>query len=268
MIPHPFPWRLAGRLIAGPLQRLFSTMPHVGYGIGHPQLTRLACDHAPLHGHRAVQLSDLHLDRFTHRHDHVIRMVADLRPSWIFITGDLLNHRSGLPHLFRFLHWLRRTAPVFITLGNHDHYSGVSIDEFDALAARHDITLLVNRTVTIPVGADASALTIVGVDDPSLSRARVDCIPPRRDGGYTVLLAHAPNILEALHPRHEVDLILCGHSHGGQWRPPNIRPFWLPPGCHGRAEDFMNGAGIGSTSTADSAGPSCRFAGTARRKSC
>ena len=34
----------------------------------------------------------------------------------------------------------------------------------------------------------------------------------------------------------EVDLIICGHSHGGQWRIPGIPTFWLPPGCNGRID--------------------------------
>lgn len=232
MTPHPPPWRWLGKCLAHPLQRLFSFMPTVGYGLRRPQLTRLACHHPPLRGRRAVQLSDLHLDRFTFRHDHVIRMVRDLRPDWIFITGDLLNHRSGLPHLFRFLSWLRRAAPVFVTLGNHDHYSGIPVEQFEDWATRHDITLLVNRTTVVP--ASDGELAIVGVDDPSLDRANVRCIPPAATNRFTLLLAHAPNIVEQLQPRHEVDLILCGHSHGGQWRPPLMRPFWLPPGCQGR----------------------------------
>jgi hypothetical protein len=47
-------------------------------------------------------------------------------------------------------------------------------------------------------------------------------------------LAHAPNILDMLDEEHAVDLILCGHSHGGQWQIPGVPTFWLPPGCRGR----------------------------------
>jgi hypothetical protein len=47
-------------------------------------------------------------------------------------------------------------------------------------------------------------------------------------------LAHAPNILDQVEQHHAIDLILCGHSHGGQWRVPGIPTFWLPPGCNGR----------------------------------
>jgi predicted MPP superfamily phosphohydrolase len=158
--------------------------------------------------------------------------VEALHPDWIFITGDLLNVPEGLPHLFRFLTRLRAIAPVFATLGNHDHYSGVPIDHFADLADRHDIILLINQTVFIPVGG--GTLAIAGVDDPSLHRADLRCLPPHADGQFTLLLAHAPNILDQLADHHAVDLILCGHSHGGQWRIPYVPTFWLPPGCSGR----------------------------------
>jgi hypothetical protein len=196
------------------------------------EITYLYHVHGPLAGRRAIHLSDLHVDRHQSRHDEVIRSVRDLRPDWIFITGDLLNVPEGVPPLFQFLARLREIAPVFITLGNHDHYSGVPISEYSELADRHKITLLVNQSTFIPAGT--GELAIVGLDDPSLHRADLRCIPPPVQHRFTLLLAHAPNILDMLDEEHAVDLILCGHSHGGQWQIPGVPTFWLPPGCRGR----------------------------------
>ncbi len=224
---------MSARALTGPFHRLFTMLPEWECGLTAPQLTQLPIHHPPLRGRRAVQLSDLHLDRYLCRHDHVLRTVHDLRPDWIFVTGDLVDMPSGLPHLFRFLSGLRWIAPVFVTLGNHDHYSGIPVGQFAALADRHKITLLINDLSIVSTGT--AELAIVGVDDPSLHRARLHCIPPPAADRFTLLLAHAPNILEQLEERHDVDLILCGHSHGGQWRPPLVKPFWLPPGCRGRA---------------------------------
>jgi len=119
-------------------------------------------------------------------------------------------------------------------LGNHDHYSGVPIDQYCELADRHKITLLINQATFIPT--DCGEIAIVGVDDPSLHRADLSCLPPRAQDRFILLLAHAPNILDQLEDHHAVDLILCGHSHGGQWRIPGVPTFWLPPGCNGRIE--------------------------------
>ncbi|HKE62204.1 MAG TPA: metallophosphoesterase, partial [Nitrospira sp.] len=221
-----------GHALSEPFYRFFRLFPHWEVGLDGHEVTRLKhiCGH--LAGRRAVHLSDLHVDRHQRRHENVTLAIKELAPDWIFITGDLLNVPEGLPHLFEFLTRLRKIAPVYITLGNHDHYSGVPVSQFSELADRHKITLLINQTTFIPIGS--GELAIVGVDDPSLHRADLQCIPPPANRRFTLLLAHAPNILDMMDEDHAVDLILCGHSHGGQWKIPGVPTFWLPPGCRGR----------------------------------
>ena len=221
-----------GHRLSEPLYWLFRLLPHWEIGLASHEVSRITYQHGLLAGKRAVHLSDLHLDRYQPRHDHITATVGELRPDWIFITGDLLNVPEGLPHMFRFLAGLREIAPVFITLGNHDHYSGVPIDHYSELADRHKITLLINQTAFIRT--DRGEIAITGVADPSLHRADLSCLPARATDRYHLLLAHAPNILDQLEDHHAADLILCGHSHGGQWRIPGVPTFWLPPGCNGR----------------------------------
>lgn len=221
-----------GHALSEPFYRFFRFFPHWEVGLDSHEVTQLTQVYGPLAGRRAVHLSDLHVDRHQPRHDDVILAVEDLQPDWIFITGDLLNVPEGIPHLFRFLTRLRKIAPVYMTLGNHDHYSGVPVSQFAELADRHKITLLINQTSFISTGS--GELAIVGVDDPSLHRADLRCIPPPANRRFTLLLAHAPSILDQMDEDHAVDLILCGHSHGGQWQIPGVPTFWLPPGCRGR----------------------------------
>jgi predicted MPP superfamily phosphohydrolase len=221
-----------GHALSEPFYRLFRLFPHWEVGLDYHEVTQLihVCGH--LAGRRAVHLSDLHVDRHQPRHDNVITAVEELQPDWIFITGDLVNVPEGLPHLFRFLARLRRIAPVYITLGNHDHYSGVAVSQYAELADRHKIALLINQTTFISTGS--GELAVVGVDYPSLHLANLQCIPPPANRRFTLLLAHAPNILDMMDEDHAVDLILCGHIHGGQWQIPGVPTFWLPPGSRGR----------------------------------
>ncbi len=221
-----------GWSLSEPLYRLFSLVPQLEFGLAMHEVTQHVVVHGALAGHRAVHLSDLHLDRYQPRHDAIVADITTLRPDWIFITGDLLNVPEGLPHLFRFLARLRELAPVYLTLGNHDHYSGVPVAHFSELADRHNVTLLVNQSAIVQTRS--GELAIAGVDDPSLHRSDLACLPPAADRRFTLLLAHAPNILDQVEPHHSIDLILCGHSHGGQWRIPFVPTFWLPPGCNGR----------------------------------
>ena len=223
-----------GRALGELLYRVFTCVPGLEFGLSTHSLSTLTCQNEGLAGRRAVHLSDLHIDRYHARHDGVIDTVAGQQPDWIFVTGDLLNVPEGIPHLYRFLSGLRAIAPVYIVLGNHDHYSGVSMAQFAQLSEEHRITLLINQHVVIETGV--GELAIAGVDDPSLHRADLTCVPPAAHRRFTLLLAHAPNILDQMESHHEVDLILCGHSHGGQWRIPGVPTFWLPPGCNGRVD--------------------------------
>src|SRR5262245_52867816 len=175
---------MIGHWMSEPLYRFFSLMPGWEVGLTDHHISRLSEQHRTLAGCRAVHLSDLHLDHYLPRHDRIVTIVRDLRPDWIFITGDLLNVPEGLPHLFRFLSQLRNIAPVFMTLGNHDHYSGVPIDHYTELADRYKITLLINQTVFLQSGE--GELAIAGVDDPSLHRADLACLPPQTEDRYTL----------------------------------------------------------------------------------
>ena len=76
--------------------------------------------------------------------------MTKLAPDWIFITGDLLNVPEGLPHLFRFLEHLQAIAPVYMTLGNHDHYSGVPVAQYAELADRLDVYAGLQRRLGLP----------------------------------------------------------------------------------------------------------------------
>ena len=225
-----------GACLSEPVYRVFSLVPHWEWGLSDYDVSILPHPCPSLAGRRAIHLTDLHLDRYHPRYDRIVQTVRDLHPDWIFITGDLLNVPEGLPYLFRFLEQLRAIAPVYMTLGNHDHYSGVPVAHYAELSDRHKITLLVNQSTI--VSTEKGELAIVGVDDPSLHRADLRCVPPPADSRFTVLLAHAPNILDYVEAHHAVDLILCGHSHGGQWRIPGIPTFWLPPGCNGRVSGW------------------------------
>lgn len=228
--------RAIGSCLNEPLYRVFSLVPDWEFGLSNPECSILTQRHPVLAGRRAVHLTDLHLDRYQVRHEIIVQTVRDLQPDWIFITGDLLNVPEGLTPLFCFLEHLREIAPIYMTLGNHDHYSGVPVSQFAELSDRYKITLLVNQSVFVSVGT--GELAVVGVDDPSLHRTDLQCVPPCTNRRFTLLLAHAPNILEYVEPHHAIDLILCGHSHGGQWRVPGIPTFWLPPGCNGRVEGW------------------------------
>lgn len=168
-----------------------------------------------LDGFRIVQLSDLHYGPFVDaRHlERAVETANRLNPDLIALTGDYISQERGYAApCAEVVGRLRAHLGVFGVLGNHDHWTDAKLitDLFQA----EGIRMLINEGLRIDVGDDAFWLagvddTMVGLEDLPLSLAG------SRDGEMKLLLAHNPVILRRA-ARADVDLVLSGHTHGGQ----------------------------------------------------
>ncbi len=192
---------------------------------------------APFHGYRIVQLSDIHLDEYTEPFflERIVRHVNTLAPDLVLLTGDFITH--GSLTFIAGSHALRRcseilttiTAPLrYAVLGNHD----VNFDAPEVVRAltAQGTPVLVNQH--LPVERKGARIWLCGVDDPGTSTPNLDLAIPAKPDGPVILMAHEPDYADSViaHPRgHLVDLMLSGHSHGGQVRLPFLGPLILPP---------------------------------------
>jgi predicted MPP superfamily phosphohydrolase len=196
--------RLAGIFAWG--YRNFRAIRVVEHCIRHPRLPD------GLDGVRLLQLSDLHLDLDPDIADVIAARIAGLEYDLAVVTGDFRNtthadHGPSVRHTRRLLRALK--APVFGILGNHDFVEIVPPLERDGLR------FLLNEATVIERGG--AALHLGGVDDPHFYKthdlARVRHGIP--DEAFSVLLCHSPEpYVEAA--SHGFDVMLCGHTHGGQ----------------------------------------------------
>ncbi|OGT21000.1 MAG: hypothetical protein A2V90_08680 [Gammaproteobacteria bacterium RBG_16_57_12] len=172
----------------------------------------------PHNSYTIVQLSDLHVGR-TIRRDFVedlVHRTNQLAPDLVVITGDLVD--LPIDEIRHDLEPLRElTAPAYFILGNHEYFYGpeAALDHIRTLGIRP----LLNDSVVI--GTGAAAFNLVGINDligASLGMlphdvrqayARVDAMLP------TIVLAHQPKTI-GLIDDHRCDLMLSGHTHGGQ----------------------------------------------------
>jgi hypothetical protein len=187
-----------------------------------------------------AHLSDLHMRGYGARERRVLTRLAEIRPGLIAITGDFTLEGSDSTTIRRFLDDLRTLKPAFgvwAVLGNHDHwYPPATSDE----AVRNffsdaGVALLVNEWGRIGRGLDT--LSLVGVDDPfsGLDNLGVALRGTQRTP-FAVLLTHSPQIFMKA-DLIKFDLVLAGHTHGGQVRLPGIGALWLPAG----SEDYESG---------------------------
>ena len=191
----------------------------------------------PFHGYRIVQLSDIHLDEYTEPFflERIVRHVNTLAPDLVLLTGDFITHGS-----LTFMasgHALRRCSEILTTLtaplrygvlGNHD--VTFNAPEVVRTLTAQGTPILVNQH--LPVERKGARIWLCGVDDPGASSPNLDLALPAKPDGPVILMAHEPDYADNViaHPRgHLVDLMLSGHSHGGQVRLPFLGPLILPP---------------------------------------
>lgn len=182
-----------------------------------------------LDGLTILHLSDLHNTWFGREHQDLLGGVAGHRVDLIALTGDLIDKWGADPApTLALVRGLRRTFPdraILSVPGNHDWWSGKYPSLRERLLAE-GILVLENGHATLSAGA--GTVRVIGADDPFTGRADLGSAIRGAGGeGPRILLAHAPNILPEA-AAAGVDLVLVGHTHGGQIRLPGLGALWVP----------------------------------------
>jgi len=189
-------------------------------------------------GFRIVQVSDIHFKEFTEASfvELVVHEVNALKPDLVALTGDFVSYGPFARH--RSIGWAYECGELltriqcpqrYAVLGNHDCIVNEAAAK-DAITS-HGIPVLSNEAV--PLERDGKRIWLAGITDALEGHPRPDfekAIPEtaRRDDERVILLAHEPDILPTV-AKYNVDLMLSGHTHGGQVRIPLLPPMMLPP---------------------------------------
>ncbi len=212
---------------ARPLRALAATVAHAAraafaepymlsierHAIGLKRLPR------ELDGMRIVHLSDIHHSPFTGT-EQIVRAIEtanSLEPDIIALTGDYISHDpSYAAPCAELLGRLRAKHGVYAVLGNHDHWTDAAL--ITDLFRAEGIRVLVNEGTRFELRG--ASFWLAGVDDTMVG---LEDLPLAMAGSLAdemkLLLAHNPIILRRA-ARADVDLVLSGHTHGGQvnWR--------------------------------------------------
>ena len=187
-------------------------------------------------GFRIVQMSDIHLEEYTETWflERMVAQVNALAPDLVLITGDFVTVGPlSLPVSWRaagvaaeILSTLK--APQrFGILGNHD--VNVGAEHVIRPLEAHGTPILVDSYTPIERGGDV--LWLCGANDAGTRIPDLNFAIPSRPNAPVIFMCHEPDYAEqvVLHPRFPlIDLMLSGHTHGGQIRLPYIGPLILP----------------------------------------
>lgn len=173
-------------------------------------------------GLRIGLISDLHAGRVTVRRtlERAVDRLMAARPDLIAITGDFADRRPiDYESAFAVLRPLSAPLGVYCVPGNHDHAVGIEGWRRGMANAPNLIDATNHWHMRRRHGV---RLCIAGADD--LEEGSPDLrMPPPEDRDFTLLLAHNPDTAERARRRCDaVDLILSGHTHGGQVRLPFV----------------------------------------------
>ena len=190
-----------------------------------------------------AHLSDLHCRPEPRPLRVVKQAIAETlaaEPDLICLSGDICHHSPFLELGCEYVTPLAEHCPgrVFAVLGNHDHDCTLEADAFgfegtprtarELLAALSEVGLGMLHNETRSVSVRGRAVAVMGVGDAGCGRDDLDrALAQASPADLKLVVTHSPDALDL--PGIEwADLVLCGHTHGGQLTLPGIGTPWAP----------------------------------------
>ncbi len=172
---------------------------------------------------RILQISDLHFTRAYDRSyfEWVTSVAAGFEADLVVFTGDLLDDPETLDWTLPVLGGLQGRFGQYAILGNHDVIHRPARVRKALRSA--GFTMIDGRWMTIR--DDEFTLALGGTSAPWGPDLDLDARP---EADATVVLSHSPDLFPALARDGQIDVVLSGHTHGGQIRVPLFGPLVMP----------------------------------------
>lgn len=178
-------------------------------------------------GFRIAQVSDLHNAELGKDNNKLIEKLNECEPDIIVLTGDLIDsNHTNLEVALSFAQQAVKIAPCYFVTGNHEAWIGSQYEELKTSLQNTGITVLQDEAIELNYGD--VCIQLIGLNDPDFSerdRLLSESILEAKlsqvniSDGFTILLSHRPEYFN-VYQNKNIDLVLSGHAHGGQFRLP------------------------------------------------
>ncbi|WP_194287429.1 metallophosphoesterase [Gracilibacillus oryzae] len=174
-----------------------------------------------------LQISDLHNKTFGKNHQRILKEIKKAKTDLIVITGDLIDRKTTkLDSVILLVKEMRKVNPniLYIT-GNHEWDNPLTSELLLQLKKQH-VQVLDDKEVHMQ--ANEGIIHIIGTGRKlAKSEKLIHLLEHANPDNFILLLSHIPNVVKHLSGR-PIDLILSGHTHGGQIRFPYVGSVVVP----------------------------------------
>ena len=181
-------------------------------------------------GYRIAHVSDLHNAEMGESNEKLLSMLREADPDMIAITGDLIDSRNtDVEIALQFVQEAMKIAPCYYVSGNHE----ARVNEYEEMkTGLISAGVIILEDAQTEISIEGETITLIGINDPSFQTDYLfgdsetvissKLTELHTDGEvFTILLSHRPELFDT-YADHDVDLVLSGHAHGGQFRLPFI----------------------------------------------
>jgi predicted MPP superfamily phosphohydrolase len=204
---------------------LYPLMLYPLWEAAHVRLREMTLEFSPLpepwDGISLLFISDCHTNKSGRRERLLKRLLNGAETDLLFFGGDLAGNSSGCRVVLSAIEGVKVRIGRYAIRGNSEHLPRVPQAKIERILEENGFTVLVNEHRLLE--RDGAKLALCGSDCAysfqSDMEATLDGLPP---DVFRILLMHAPEGLLEIGPRR-ADLILSGHTHGGQLRLPGMK---------------------------------------------
>jgi predicted MPP superfamily phosphohydrolase len=172
---------------------------------------------------RIAFLADLHSSNYGEGQKELLDCINKQAPDIILFGGDIADDKLPHENWMTVLEKLAASYPCYFVTGNHEYWSS-DAEFIRQTVNRYGINILEGECSTVSI--NGQKINICGIDDfvigeKEYNRQLKNTIVNRDISLFSILLAHRPEHINR-YLNYKFDLILSGHTHGGQWRIPFI----------------------------------------------
>jgi hypothetical protein len=173
-----------------------------------------------LTGLKVAFLSDFHIKSISVREKKILEILEEEKPDLVLLSGDYISFKGSYEPVMSFFHQFKAPYGIYGVLGNteYSNENGSCIlchnERSKTLKDKQNPVFL--RNSLLPLKINGKILNIIGVDDPVEKKSDLKTSLKKVNFNYpSILLSHSPEIFEEA-SNYGIDLLLCGHTHGGQ----------------------------------------------------